>query len=1031
MHLPEKFFCVTRKTFAKKIAFFYPSALVVLFVCIQFQGQAQNPVINTVLKGSVTDVETNLPLVGVSVQIKGITNGTTTDSTGAFKLLTAQKIPLTLSVNYVGYENKEVLVTDDNVRIQLKESVNHLQDVVAVGYGTQKRSDLTGAVASIPKQALKQQVSSFERFLQGSVSGVQVTQVSGQPGSPVSIRIRGGNSITAGNEPLYVIDGFPIYNSNADASAGVASGPGINALAALNSSDIESIDILKDASATAIYGSRGANGVVVITTKKGKSGSNSISYDGSYGFQQVSKKVDVLTDGQQWGLLKNDARVNAGKSAYYSEAQIDSLAGTGTDWQSPAFRNAPMQNHQLTFLGGDNTTHYAISGNYFKQDGILLNTDFQRFSGRISVDRQVFPNFKVGANVTASKTESQIADNNIVSSLLLMPPTVPIKDANGNYTYQSAFETPLGNPIATLLYITNQSNTNRTIGNIYGEYKFLDGFVAKVSIGGDIIDNKENRYVPSTIYMGANTNSTGTASVGTKTVTTWLNENTLNYSKSFAERHSINALAGFTQQSYRSEWVTAGSQSFSNELLDYNNLAGGTIYTQPTSGSGEWALASFLARFNYSLDNKYLFTVSGRADGSSRFGGDHRWGYFPSAAFAWNAGKESFLNLPDAINNLKLRVSAGITGNQEIGIYQSLATLVPTNYYFGSTTVVGYSPNRIANPGLGWETTTQYDAGIDIALFKRFTITMDAYYKKTTDLLLNVPMPYTTGQSTSLQNYGTVENKGLEISITSQNTSGEFNWNTNLVLSFNKNKVLSLGNGVENIISGVSIAQVGEPLGSFYGFKTNGIFQTSDDISKLPVYLTKNKPGDQRYVDKDGDNIISTTGDRYVIGNAQPKLLGGLTNNFQYKNFDLTLLLQGSYGNKIFNQNMQQLEILSGQQNASVTALDRWTPENPGNVIPRAYEDPAAVASNRYVEDASYLRIKNLAIGYSFRIAPQSFKNTRLRIYCSAQNLYTWTQYSGYDPEVSRNGQNTLTQGIDYSVYPNARLFTGGINLSF
>lgn len=1031
MHLPEKFFCVTRKTLAKKIAFFYPSALVVLFVCIQFQGQAQNPVINTVLKGSVTDVETNLPLVGVSVQIKGITNGTTTDSTGAFKLLTAQKIPLTLSVNYVGYENKEVLVTDDNVRIQLKESVNHLQDVVAVGYGTQKRSDLTGAVASIPKQALKQQVSSFERFLQGSVSGVQVTQVSGQPGSPVSIRIRGGNSITAGNEPLYVIDGFPIYNSNADASAGVASGPGINALAALNSSDIESIDILKDASATAIYGSRGANGVVVITTKKGKSGSNSISYDGSYGFQQVSKKVDVLTDGQQWGLLKNDARVNAGKSAYYSEAQIDSLAGTGTDWQSPAFRNAPMQNHQLTFLGGDNTTHYAISGNYFKQDGILLNTDFQRFSGRISVDRQVFPNFKVGANVTASKTESQIADNNIVSSLLLMPPTVPIKDANGNYTYQSAFETPLGNPIATLLYITNQSNTNRTIGNIYGEYKFLDGFVAKVSIGGDIIDNKENRYVPSTIYMGANTNSTGTASVGTKTVTTWLNENTLNYSKSFAERHSINALVGFTQQSYRSEWVTAGSQSFSNELLDYNNLAGGTIYTQPTSGSGEWALASFLARFNYSLDNKYLFTVSGRADGSSRFGGDHRWGYFPSAAFAWNAGKESFLNLPDAINNLKLRVSAGITGNQEIGIYQSLATLVPTNYYFGSTTVVGYSPNRIANPGLGWETTTQYDAGIDIALFKRFTITMDAYYKKTTDLLLNVPMPYTTGQSTSLQNYGTVENKGLEISITSQNTSGEFNWNTNLVLSFNKNKVLSLGNGVENIISGVSIAQVGEPLGSFYGFKTNGIFQTSDDISKLPVYLTKNKPGDQRYVDKDGDNIISTTGDRYVIGNAQPKLLGGLTNNFQYKNFDLTLLLQGSYGNKIFNQNMQQLEILSGQQNASVTALDRWTPENPGNVIPRAYEDPAAVASNRYVEDASYLRIKNLAIGYSFRIAPQSFKNTRLRIYCSAQNLYTWTQYSGYDPEVSRNGQNTLTQGIDYSVYPNARLFTGGINLSF
>ena len=1011
--------------------FSFSQSLVFLLLCIQFPGYTQSPVINTVLRGSVTDVETNLPLVDVTVQIKGITNGTTTDSTGAFKLLTAQKVPLTLTVSYVGYENKELVVTGDNVRIQLKESVNNLAEVVAVGYGTQKRSDLTGAVASIPKQALKQQVSSFERFLQGSVSGVQVTQVSGQPGAPVSIRIRGGNSITAGNEPLYVIDGFPIYNNNADASAGVANGPGINALAALNSSDIESIDILKDASATAIYGSRGANGVVVITTKKGKSGSNSISYDGSYGFQQVNNKVDVLTDGQQWGLLKNDARVNAGKTPYYSESQIDSLAGTGTDWQSAAFRTAPMQNHQLTFLGGDNTTHYAISGNYFKQDGILLNTDFERFSGRISVDRQIFPNFKVGANITASKTKSQIADNNVVASLLLMPPTVPIKNANGDYTYQSAFETPLGNPIATLLYETNQSNTNRTIGNIYGEYKFLNDFVAKVSIGGDIIDNKENRYIPSTIYMGANTNSTGTAAVGTKTVTTWLNENTLNYSKSFAQRHTINALVGFTQQSYRSEWVTAGTQNFSNEQLTYNNLAGGTIYTQPTSGSSEWALASFLARFNYGFDNKYLFTISGRADGSSRFGNDHKWGYFPSAAFAWNASKESFLNLPDAINNLKLRVSAGITGNQEIGVYQSLATLVPTNYFFGSTAVVGYSPNRIANPGLGWETTTQYDAGVDITLFNRLTVTVDGYYKKTTDLLLDVPLPYTTGQSSSLQNYGTVQNKGLEISINSQNTRGEFNWNTSLVLSFNQNKVLSLGNGVSNIISGVSIAQVGEPLGSFYGFKTNGIFQTTDDISKLPVYLTKNKPGDQRYVDKDGDNIISTTGDRYIIGNAQPKLLGGLTNSFQYKNFDLSILLQGSYGNKLFNQNKQQLEILSGQQNASVVALDRWTPENPSNEIPRAYEDPAAVASNRYVEDASYLRIKNLAIGYTFRIAPQSFKNTRLRIYFSGQNLYTWTKYTGYDPEVSRNGQTTLTQGIDYSIYPNARVFVGGVNLTF
>ncbi|GAA4800678.1 TonB-dependent receptor [Olivibacter ginsenosidimutans] len=987
--------------------------------------------VNAVLKGQVLDAQANTGLSGVSVQIKGVTNGTTTDDHGAFTLYTGQKLPFTLVVSYIGYETQELVVDGSPVTIHLKEAFNQLNDVVVVGYGTQKRSDLTGSVASLPKEALNQQVSSFERLLQGAVPGVQITQTSGQPGSPVSVRIRGGNSITAGNEPLYVVDGFPIYNNNGDASAGVASGPNINALSGLNPSDIESIDVLKDASATAIYGSRGANGVVLITTKKGKAGRNVVTYDGSYGVQRVGNKVDVLTDAKQWALLKNDARVNAGKSPYYSDEELANLSG-GTDWQEAAFRTAPAQNHQLTILGGDEKTHYTVSGNYYKQEGVLLNTDFERISGRLNLDRQVSTKFKVSANFTASKTNAQIAEDNIVRSLLLMPPTVPIWDANGAYTYQSAFETPLGNPIATLTQETNQSNTSRILGNAYGEYQIADGLTAKISFGADIINNKENRYIPTTLYQGANSNATGTAAVGAKTVSSWLNENTLSYVKTFGEKHTINAVIGFTQQAYRAETVTAGSQGFSTEQLTYNDLGSGVVYTKPTSGSSEWALNSFLARVNYSLDDKYLFTVTARADGSSRFGANHRWGYFPSAAFAWNASKERFLNLPDVINNLKLRLSAGLTGNQEIGVYQSLSTLASSTYFFGGATVIGYAPNRIGNPDLGWESTAQYDAGIDIALANsRFTFTVDAYYKHTSDLLLDVPLPYTTGQSTSLQNYGKVSNKGLEFALNSQNTSGAFNWSSALTFSLNRNKVLSLGEGVESIISGVSIAQVGQPLGSFYGLKTNGIFQLSDDIANLPVYLTKNQPGDQRYVDKNGDNVITTSGDRFILGNAQPKFLGGLSNNLSYKNVDLNILFQGSYGNKIFNQNKQQLEILSGQQNASITALDRWTPENQGNVIPRAYEDPAAEASDRYVEDASYLRLKNLTIGYTFPLHLLSTtSNAKLRIYVAAQNLITWTNYTSYDPEVSKNGQSTLTQGIDYGVYPNAKLFTGGINLT-
>jgi TonB-linked SusC/RagA family outer membrane protein len=972
---------------------------------------------------------------GATVVLKGTAKYASSDLDGKFSIAAPKDFPFTLQVNITGYEQQEIDIyelSDEPSEIVLK-TANVLDEVVVIGYGTQKKGDITGSVSSVPQLALKQPISSFDRALQGAAAGVQVTQVSGQPGAAVSIRIRGGNSITGGNEPLYVIDGFPVYNSNGDASAGVTAGPSINALASLNPSDIESIEVLKDASATAIYGSRGANGVVLITTKKGKAGQNTLTYDAYYGSQKILKKVDVMTSAKDWGILKNEARANSGKAPYYTQDQINNL-GEGTDWQDEAFRSASIQNHQISLTGGDDRTRYAISGNYFKQNGILLNTDFERYSGRVNLERDFSSKFKVGVNLTASKITAQVANAGIVNGLLSMPPTVNVRDANGKYTYQSEFETPLGNPIATLEKEVNRTKTYRLLGNVYGEYTFLEGLVAKVSFGTDIINNKQNRYIPSDIYQGANSNPTGKAYVGTKFASTWLNENTLSYSKTFSNKHSFNVVVGYTQQAFETESATAGSQAFISDQLEYNDLGSGSVYTQPESGSSAWALNSYLGRINYSIDQKYIFTVSGRADGSSRFGKDKKWGYFPSAAFAWNISREDFLSSYKTISNLKLRLSAGVTGNQEIGQYLSLATLGSNTYFFGGQTYIGFAPNRIANPDLGWETTAQYDGGIDLSLYKnRINFVFDAYYKKTTNLLLNVPIPYTTGQSTALQNYGSVENKGIELGINTENFTGPFSWNTNFVFSLNRNKVLTLGDGANYIISGANIAQVGQPLGSFYGYQTNGLFQTGDDIANLPtINPATTKPGDRRYVDVNGDGKITQADDRTLIGNAQPKFQGGITNTLSYLNFDLSVFLQGTYGNKLFNQNRQQLELLTGQQNASTAAYERWTPTNPTNDVQRAFEDPAPVNTSRYVENASFLRLKNITLGYNLpKSIASKIHSSQIKVYVSAANLATWTQYTGFDPEVSRNEQSTLGQGIDYSIYPSSKSFLAGLSISF
>ncbi|MBE7179109.1 MAG: SusC/RagA family TonB-linked outer membrane protein, partial [Mucilaginibacter polytrichastri] len=624
----------------------------------------------------------------------------------------------------------------------------------------------TGSLASVSAQQIQNTpAASFDKVLQGSVPGVQVTQASGAPGAATSVRIRGGNSINGGNEPLYVIDGFPIYNDNATVNTGALSGAPLNALSTINTSDIESIEVLKDASATAIYGSRGANGVVIITTKRGKKGSNTVSYDGYYGTQKVTRTLPLLNAGQ-WAQLANDAFVNNGQAAPYTAAQIASL-GQGTDWQNAAFRVAPTQSHQLNLSGGDEKTQYSISGNYLNQGGVLTNTDFERFSGRVNLDRTFNQHFKVGTSFTGSQVTSNIAPESTVRDVLSMPPVTPV---------DALFYGATGNPVNTLQLSTNEAITSRYLANFYGEYRFLKNLTARVTLGTDVLNTRQNNYFPRNTYTGSLTNGAG--AIGTKNATSWLNENTLNYKNTFG-RHQIDAIVGYSYQSLASDGVLSRAQNFPNDQLGYTGLGAGSVPFLPVISQDDAKLSSFLGRVNYSLDGKYLLTLTGRADGSSRFGANNKWGFFPSAAFAWNISEEDFLKDNTAISNWKLRLSAGATGNQQIGQYLSLAQLDAYSYVFGDVVTTGYAPSRIANPNLSWETTYQYNAGTDINFLKdRISLNLDLYYKKTTDLLLDIPVPETSGFYTSLQNIGEVENKGVELNMNTRNLTGDFRWTT-------------------------------------------------------------------------------------------------------------------------------------------------------------------------------------------------------------------------------------------------------------
>ncbi len=1026
----------------KKLLF--SSLLALLLPALVFAQQTQ-PIINSKLVGRVLDGSTKEPLPGAVVRIEGTTHVVSTDVEGKFSFVTGQKFPYKLIITFIGYETQSYIATGSPVEILMKDAQSLLNQVVVVGYGSQKRKDITGSVASVPQLALKQPIPSLDRALQGTISGIQVTQATGQPGAGVTVQIRGVNSINAVAEPLYVIDGFPTSNSNSLTDAGVTNGPKINPLASLSTSDIENIEVLKDASATAIYGTRGANGVIIITTKKGKSGVSSINYDGSYGWQSVIKTIPLLNS-DQWGALRNDALVNSGKSPQ-TAAQLNPY-NVNTDWQKAAFREGNTQNHNLSILSGTDRTRLAFSGNYMKQDGILQNTNFERFAGRLNVEHDYNDRFKISSYITGSRISAQVAPAGVVPAILLMTPTTPIYNPDGSFFMKNIFEGSYGNPINTLYNQINTTATSRVLGNISGDYKITPDLTARVLAGVDLIDNKQNRYLPSTVYEGQG--YSGIGEVGTLNSFNWLNENTLTYTKKLG-RSNLNVLAGFTQQKFKAEGAITGSSGFVSDYDTYNNLGSGSITSvsgsgfaiAPSSSSNIWALKSYLGRVNYGFDGKYLLTLTLRADGSSKFAPGHQWASFPSAAIAWNASSENFLKNVEQISQLKFRLSAGQTGNSDIPAYQSFSQLGYYRYNFGNTTVAGFAPNSLANPNLTWEKTTQYDFGFDFGLLKdRITLTADIYYKKTTNLLLYLPLPATSGltiiTNTAItnpqqyENVGSVQNKGFELSLNTHNLTGSFVWNTSLVFALNRNKVLSLGgNGVNQFIpdsSLPSILKVGEPIGSFIGYKTNGLIKAGGP-ALTPAANTS--PGGQAYVDINGDGKITQSADRVILGNAQPKFTGGLTNTFSYKGVDLSIFLQGSYGNKIYNQQRNVLELGTGYTNATTTLLNRWTPTNTNTDVHSAFQDPAPTISDRFIENGSYLRLKSLSLGYTIPTSVVSKSPIKkIRIFLTAQNLITWTKYTGYDPEVSSNEQSAITSGVDNGAYPNSKSIIAGLGIT-
>jgi len=1000
---------------------------------------------SALVKGQVTEAESNEPLPGVNILVKGTALGTVTDIEGNYRLDVPEENNL-LIFSFVGYASQEVNINRrSQVDVALQPSGQALDEIVVIGYGEVKKKDLIASVSQVSGEEIREVATAgLDHALQGRAAGVQVTQTSASPGGGVSIRVRGGNSIFGGNEPLYVIDGFPVYNDNNLATPG-STGQAPNALASLNPNDIASVEILKDASATAIYGSRGANGVVLITTKRGDYNTQRVSLDVYYGVQQVANQLDLL-NAQEFVTISNEAYRNDGLEPIFDDPQ---QYGEGTDWQDEIFQTAPIQNYQLTFSGGSDATRYAVMGNYFSQGGIIKGSGFDRASFRVNLDTRMSDRLTLGTNLQISRTTNNqnIADTGegglfggVMNYALTIAPTIAVRDENGQYNYNTLPSSPpVGNPLALAIEPTNQIITNRILGSVFAEYDFTDNLSLKISAGTDLSDATRDLFLPSTVRRAST--DEGQASIISNRVTSWLNENILSYRKIFGSGHKLDLVAGFTAQRQEVKAYSASSFGFSADQFNTDNLDGGSNPQSPASSRRAWQMLSYLARANYNYGDRYLLSMTARADGSSKFGQDNQWGFFPAAAAAWRISGENFMQNQAVVSELKLRGSYGVTGNQEVGEYQSLPALGNQNYVIGDELVNGIGPTRIANPDLKWETTTQTDIGLDIGFWgNKLLLTADYYYKHTDDLLLFVTLPSVTGFTSALQNSGSMENRGFEFALDAEVLDGPFQWSLGGNIAFNRNEVLDLGSTGE-FPSGAVVGSIGlnfsgvvregEPIGNFNGYVFDGIFQNQAEVDQHGAQPTA-QPGDIRYRDLNQDGAINTS-DLQIIGDAQPDFIYGFNSDMRYKNFSLRLLFNGVQGADVLNMNRFELESVSGVTTQLASVLDRWTPENLSTTMPRATTSPDFRFSSRQLEDASFLRLRNITLGYDLsadQLGVDFFRS--VRVYITGQNLLTFTSYSGYDPEVNTfAGRDNLSLGIDYGTYPRAKAYLVGLNITF
>ena len=976
--------------------------------------------------GTITGIVTGTngqPVVGASVAVAGTTRGDQTGADGRFTITAVPVGSRSIRATFAGYNEATRTVTvaagqTVSANITLTAQAVQLEAVVAVGYGTVRRRDLTGSIGTVTAEDLVADAApttSVSGALLGRSPGVTVVANNATPGAAATVRIRGTNSITATSDPLYVIDGIPV-------------GQGTN-LSSIDPNNVESVQILKDASATAIYGARGANGVVLVTTKRGARGMNQVQLESSYGFQKPAKFIRALNS-QEFRTLVNEGLVNAGRPTRFTQAQID--AAPYFDYPRELLQNLewqPQQSHALTVSGGDDRTRYLVSGNFIDQEGVVINSGFERYGGRVNLDRNVTSRLRVGTSLSGTRTDQRVngsestgtgaGGSGITSAIQYDPAVLPFDTVTGTWNRSVTLNENFNNPYTESVNRNQPNFTTALLTSLYGEFDVMEGLMLRSTVGGNFSFDRNKSYSPSYIATG---NAVGVASQTSRERRELTNENILTYRRELGPG-ALEAMVGASIQTSHFETFSTTARNFPVDELAYNNLGAGTELVAPTSNVTDWTLLSQLGRLNYNLLERYLFTFTARRDGSSRFGANNKWAIFPSAAFAWRVIDEPFMQNQRLLSDMKFRVSYGKTGNQAIDEYQSLARL--TTAFIGTgtgTDVVTLVPaTAAANPNLQWETQDQYNIGADLGVLEnRLTLTIDAYQSETSNLLLERTLPWTTGYTNQLQNVGAVRNRGLEFSLSSINVETEnFGWQTTLNVSANRNEVTQLYGGLTQLSAGSS-TQVGEPLGTFVGFKVLGLYQPGEAC--LVITPSECQPGEYKIQDTDGNKIINNN-DRVNIGNPQADYYGGFNSNMRMGPLTLDAFFNFSVGNEINNTSMRYLGLVGGASNERADrSLRRWTPQNMNTDVPRAnaLRDNTRTYSS-YVEDGTFVRLQTLSIGYEVPsgVIPAGGS---ARLILTGQNLWIKTDYSGYDPE---------NQANDPGGYPRPRTWNLGVNLTF